>query len=165
MPKKRTTPPARYSDMGTPELRQHHSIITEDADEHSVRARNITQAPLDWYLAHDHITEPQWKAGDRIYRSFVYAGIPHATITDFTQVARSNKPHSFTDKQIAARERLYGALDQLESEGQHLVIRVCCFGEWPHAQGLPKRYAVQRLRSALDELAIYFGFINRGAKK
>lgn len=166
MPKKRPTLPAKYSDMGTPELRQHYTIVKEDADKHTQRARNITQAPLDWYLAHSHITHEQWQAGDRLFQSFTYAGLfPSTVVTYMDSGTKGTGGQSFTDTQIAARKRLYTALDQLEREGQQLVIHVCCLGDWPSITGTDRRYAVARLRSALHELAIYFGLIKTGEKR
>ena len=166
MTKKRKTPPAKFSDMGTPELRQHHTIIKEDADEHTTRAKNITQTPLDWYYAHDHITKIQWNAGDRIYRDFTHAGVYPSTVSNYINAIPSgNKQPTMTDNQIDARRRLYEAIDQLEYEGQLLITHVCCYGKWPYEEGLERRYASQRLRSALDELAIHYGFTRKGEKR
>lgn len=165
MPKKTKLPPAKHSDFGTKELRQHHTIVIEAADEYTERARNITQAPLDWYLVHGHISEAQWQAGSRMYNDFVYAGILHVSTTDFSQVIRGGgKPHDSSTGQIAARERFYKSLDQLEEEGQQLVLQVCCYGERPYLPGLPPRYALPRLKSALQELAVFFGFAKKGEK-
>jgi hypothetical protein len=146
----------RIGDLGTPELRNHHTIVIEETEDHISRARNITQTPLDWYLARNYITQEQWQAGNRMYCSFVQASFTQVTVTDFMRVSQKNKPRNFSDTQIAAREQFYKALHHLETEGQQLVLSVCCFSEWPYNQGFPRKYAIARLRSALQELAGFF---------
>jgi hypothetical protein len=156
MPKKSTLI-ARFSDVGTPELKNHHKIIIEQTDENTQRARNITQMPMDWYAAHKHITKTQWQAGNKVYEDFIYSGRYHLTVSCFTKTTSNSPPFHYSEQQLYARKRFYKALDQLEQEGQRLVVNICCLGEWAHQQGMSRKYAITRLRSALDELAHYFG--------
>jgi hypothetical protein len=147
----------RLGDLGTPELRNHHTIVIEQTENKQQRAKNITQTPLDWYFAHSHITQAQWKAGNRIYDDFIYSGRYHMTMSSFTKTGRTNAPFNYSDRQLMARKRFYNALDRLEKEGENLIVQVCCYGQRPHEQDFSARYAIARLRSALEELAYHYG--------
>ena len=165
MPKQRKTP-TKISDMGTPELRQHHTIIKEYVDEHTVQARNATQRPIDRYLSYKSISQEQWEAGDRVYRDFIHAGLLPKTTPDYSNVVKSKgKPSTSTEKQLEAREQFHKVLDCLEQEGRQLVWNVCCLGHPCSEQGMARKYAIARLRSALEELSYYFKFILPGEKK
>lgn len=108
------------SDLGSPELENHHILKIEYVDtegnytDHKKgrkRVRNITQTTLDYCKAYALIGEDQHKAGEQLYADCYYGGmVPRAIVTLMDGQPRSgggNRFSGFAEGRIDAQRR-YG---------------------------------------------------------
>jgi len=108
------------SDLGSPELENHHVLKIEYVDTEGnytdqkkgrKRVRNITQTTLDYCKAYALIGEDQHKAGEQLYADCYYGGmVPRAIVTLMDGQPRSgggNRFSGFAEGRIDAQRR-YG---------------------------------------------------------
>ncbi|NBX03971.1 MAG: hypothetical protein EBR02_07950 [Alphaproteobacteria bacterium] len=106
------------SDLGSPELENHHVLKVEfvdaegnyaDQNKGRKRVRNITQTTLDYCKAYALISEDQHKAGEQLYSDCYYGGmIPRAIATLMDGLPRtggSGRFSGFAEGRIDAQRR------------------------------------------------------------
>lgn len=161
---------ADRGDVGTKELRQHHQLVDHyaavDGDEAVVK-RVVTQYPLDRYKARGLIGVLEWRAGEKLRKTFERAGLqPRVTGSyqpDKIQSSAKAWEH-MTDSQSDAR----GSFDQtMRILGQlgGVALHVACLGgtpaDWAASRfGMRGRNAevagMAALRLSLDQLVDYY---------
>lgn len=151
----------RHSDIGTPELRQHHAVEMHYGHNEVKHARVVTQMPHDYMLHRDWITDSQWQAADYLYRDYVIAGLPPA-ITAALGVVGGGGNTDVAAFKIDGWRRIQSAIESVRGrEQQRLVIYVICFGERvmdiEQMRVVKPRQGMVLLRQALDDLVKFYG--------
>jgi hypothetical protein len=106
------------SDLGSPELENHHALKIEFVDSEGnytdpqkgrKRVRNLTQTTLDYCKAYALIGEDQHKAGEQLYADCYYGGmVPRAIVTLMDGMPRSGggkRFSGFAEGRIDAQRR------------------------------------------------------------
>lgn len=113
------------SDLGTPELENHHAMKIEyvdaegnytDPQKGRKRARNITQTTLDYCKAYALISEEQHAAGERLYWDCYYGGLVSRAVALLpTGMPRSktNKFPDFAEGRVDSQRRYARVRDEL----------------------------------------------------
>ena len=96
---------ARTSDLGTPELENHHELKVEyvdgdgeltDPGKGCKRVRNLTQTTLDYLKRHGFLNDEQFDAGERFYWDCYFAGfVPRAMAPTLDGIPRSKTNRFF----------------------------------------------------------------------
>jgi hypothetical protein len=139
------------------------------------------ESPLAWLARRKGrdgrplIDPHQFAAGERLRSDFTLAQLtPRVTSNWSSPGARGrggNVQGDFTDRVIAARQRLRRAIDEAGPEFSGLLMDVCCFlhglEDAERTRGWPARSAKIVLQLGLDRLARHYGFSPsiRGADK
>ena len=164
--------------------RSQHQILdlreqrTAKGDAVVVRV-NHAESPLGWLVSHkDKNGKPligleQFAAGERLRRDFTLANLsPRVTAAWGMPINRSGRgaggdQASMNDTMIAAKDRLWAAIDSVGPDLGGILLQVCC-----HLNGLaaaerhlgwPVRAGKVVLGIALDRLAAHYG-IGLGGK-
>ncbi len=105
------------SDLGSPELENHHVMKVDYVDAEGnyaepgkgrKRARNVTQTTLDYCKAYALISEDQHTAGEQLYADCYYSGlVPRAIVSMLDGLPRSGSPKflGFAEGRIDAQRR------------------------------------------------------------
>jgi hypothetical protein len=134
-----------------------------------------SESPLAWLARRRGrdgrmlISPHQLQAGERLRADFTHAQLMPRTTSDWTRPiaggrrgAAGERPGSFTEAMIAARQRLRQALDAVGPELAGLLIDVCCFlkglEDIERERAWPARSAKVVLQLALDRLARHYGY-------
>lgn len=134
---------------------------------------NNGESPLGWLFSHKDrtgkplINEHQFAAGERLRRDFTLANLsPHVTAMwgmPINHAGRSGDSDaaSMNDTMIAAKDRLWAALDALGPDLGGVLLQVCChlngLAEAERQLGWPARSGKVVLGIALDRLAVHYG--------
>ncbi|MEX0752402.1 MAG: DUF6456 domain-containing protein [Xanthobacteraceae bacterium] len=157
-----------------PFLRQHLAIARREvntATGPATVAVDDTESPLAWLARRKGrdgrpLIEPiQLQAGERLRAEFTFAQLmPRVTSNWSAAVAdgrRAAGPAAFTEKVIAARQRMRHTLEAAGPEFAGLLLDVCCFlkglEDVERERAWPPRSAKIVLQLALDRLARHYG--------
>jgi hypothetical protein len=127
---------------------------------------NLAEAPLGWLLAHGHVSERQYAAGEKLREDWERAQLgPRITMrwdsAPPDRTARGpHEPAPAGARQIAARDRFEAAAAAVGPGLRDILWRVVCAGEGMRdaesALGWPARAGKLVLRMALDRLADHY---------
>ena len=138
------------------------------AARRSVRSvtMNLAESPLGWLLAHGHVSQTQFDAGERLRDDWERAQLaPRVTMAwDSAPVARSRGASRTgadpSSCQIDARRRFDEAIASAGPGLADILWRVVCAGEGMRdaesALGWPARAGKLVLSFALDRVAAYY---------
>lgn len=140
--------------------------IEDSAGRMQVVAVNLGESPLSWLHARGHLSDRQYRAGERLRADWEKAGLG-ARVTmrwDATplqggkrEAGRSADP---TLAQMSARERFHAAIAAAGPGLADILWRVACAGEGliaaERALGWPSRAGKLVLTLALDRVAIWY---------
>ena len=156
---------------------QKPAVIKDQEQRTIFTTRNETECPLGWMRARkDKAGNPllddfQFEAGERIRADFTMAQLsPRVTASwDFSGGSgASGGRHGgdvleVSEKVVAAKQRLFNALDVLGPEMSSIVLEVCCLMSGleaaERALGWPRRSAKLVLAIALSKLSIHYGLV------
>lgn len=123
-------------------------------------------SPVAWLKRHGHLSERQAEAADRLQEDYYLARLsPQVTQGwDLLPGARGRRgPHeplSPTERQVAARRRVHGAMEAVGHGLADVLWRVVCEGAGldaaERALGWPRRAGKLVLGLALDRLADFY---------
>ncbi len=124
---------------------------------------NLAESPLAWLHAHGHLDDRLFDAGERLRADYERSKLgPNITMRWDPVRVKGTGDHGLipTERQIAARERLHGALAHAGKGLQDILWRVVCASETlPVAEkGLqwPARSGKLVLKLALDRVADFY---------
>ncbi|MBV7255220.1 hypothetical protein KCG44_00325 [Pacificimonas sp. WHA3] len=143
---------------------------TRDAARAGARQVNRAEEPLAWLHARGKISDRQFEAGERLRGDFMAAGqSPRVTMAwDPAPVARGKRGAggwqeaalSPGERQVAAKERLEGALAAAGAGLSDVLTRIVCMGEGletaERSMGWPARSGKVVLCLALDRAAAFY---------
>jgi len=153
---------------------QRHLVereLTEEGARRSGGARgkrrsvtvNLAESPLTWLHARGHLDDRLFDAGERLRSDYERAQLaPSITMRwDMVRVkGGGDQGLTPTERQIAARDRFDGALDQAGTGLKDILWRVVCAGEGlPDAEkglGWPARSGKLVLKLALERVADFY---------
>jgi hypothetical protein len=129
-------------------------------------AVNLAESPLGWLLAHGHVSERQFNAGERLRADWERAQLsPRVTMSwDAAPVARGRGGAShgpdLNGTQLDAKRRFEGATAAAGPGLADILWRVVCAGEGMReaegALGWPARAGKLVLTLALDRVASFY---------
>jgi len=127
---------------------------------------NVTESPLGWLLAHGHVTQRQFDAGERLRSDWERAQLaPRVTMTwDAAPVTRGRGGSAtgldLNGAQLDAKRRFDQAIAAAGAGLSDILWRIVCAGEGMRdaetALGWPARAGKLVLRFALDRVADYY---------
>ena len=138
---------------------------------------NDAECPLGWMRARKDkngkrlISQVQFEAGERIRRDFTIAQMsPRVTSSwEFSgaaggkKVRRAEGAMEISEREMAAKQRLFAALDCLGAEMSGVVFEICCLASGLEAAerqfNWPRRSAKLVLQIALTKLSEHYGFV------
>ncbi len=156
---------------------QKPTIIKDHEQRTIFTIRNEAECPLGWMRARkDKAGNPllddfQFEAGERIRADFTMAQLsPKVTASwDFTGGSGASGGHpsgdvlEMSEKVVAAKQRLFKALDVLGPEMSSVVLEVCCLMNGLESAervlGWPRRSAKLVLQIALTKLSQHYGLV------
>lgn len=145
--------------------------LTEEGARRSGDARgkrrsvtvNLAESPLTWLHARGHLSDRLFDAGERLRADYERAQLaPSVTMRWDPVRVKGSGDHGLThgERQIAARARFDGALDQAGTGLKDILWRVVCAGEGlPEAEkglGWPARSGKLVLKLALERVADFY---------
>ena len=130
------------------------------------------ESPLAWLArrrgrdGRPMIEPHQLLAGERLRADFTRAHLMPRTTSNWESPISSDRSGggvcTFTEKMIAARQRVHQALDAAGPEFAGLLVDICCFlkglEDIERARAWPTRSAKIVLQLALDRLARHYGY-------
>lgn len=170
-------PQAPQVEIGT--FRRQHLALAECQIETEFGRSTVTvdesESPLAWLArrrsrdGNSMIAPHQLQAGERLRTDFTLASLMPRTTSNWSSPVVSgrraggiDRPATFTDTMIAARQRVQGALDACGPEFSGLLLDVCCFLKGleniERERRWPARSAKVVLQLALDRLARHYGY-------
>jgi len=129
-----------------------------------------SESPLGWLARRRGrdgrpLIEPhQLLAGERLRADFTHAHLMPRTTSNWDSPIRTGAGGAgdFTDRMIAARQRVDNALDRVGPEFAGLLLDVCCFlkrlEDIERERAWPARSAKVVLQLGLDRLARHYGY-------
>jgi hypothetical protein len=127
---------------------------------------NAAESPLGWLLAHSHVSQRQYDAGERLRSDWERAQLaPRVTMAwDSAPVARGRGGSAIgpdlTGAQLDAKRRFEEAVSSAGPGLSDILWRVVCAGEGMRqaesALGWPARAGKLVLTFALDRVAAYY---------
>lgn len=125
---------------------------------------NIGESPIAWLHARGHLDNRLFDAGEALRNDYERAQLSPSLTMRWDPVrvksGGGDRGLSPTEKQIAAKRRFDGALDQAGKGMKDILWRVVCAGEGlPEAEktlGWPARSGKLVLRLALDRVADFY---------
>ena len=124
---------------------------------------NLVESPVTWLHARGHIDDAQLLAGERLRADWEAAGLsPGVTMRwDPVRISGSgDRGLNPTERQISARQRFHGALNQAGPGLCDILWRVVCAGEALALAEKTLRWPVRSgklvLGLALDRLVAYY---------
>jgi hypothetical protein len=128
--------------------------------------RNLADSPLGWLLAHGHVSERQFAAGEQLRADWERAQLAPRVTANLSAPPNSRTargaptPLDATTAQIAARRRFDAAVAEVGPGLTDILWRVVCSGEAmrdaEQALGWPARAGKLVLVLALDHLAAFY---------
>ena len=163
-------------------LQASHQLRAEktisDAENRTVYvSTNQTESPLGWMRARKDksgkplISDEQFEAGEKIRRDFTLAQMSPRVTSSWEFTSTVSQKSSFqgdgaielTHKIMAARDRLFAALQMLGPEMSSIIMEVCCMSAGLESAerklGWPRRSGKLVLQIALDKLALHYGIV------
>lgn len=155
-----------YMDKGTAQFQAKVEpyFVTEKTKD-AYHKRVVVQVPLQYYhTATKAITRTQYRAGHRFYCDWRAAGYEFKSSPSLDVVKippRQDK--AMTSRQQDALDSFRAAQAAIQGKsGRILAEHVCCYGFLVKDVALPyscdTRYLMPRLKEALDDLALHYGF-------
>jgi hypothetical protein len=139
----------------------HIEVIISDPQRGGYELRRSVQIPLDLYKKREWITPDQWRAGDRLFKDYRYAGIYCPRGMELQEITSRGSLHGDGVKQQEARERVREAFKAVHGRiGQLMVLNVCCYGQalkgvvFDHYNNSNQKMA--RFCEALDDLVKFY---------
>lgn len=127
---------------------------------------NLGESPLGWLYAHGHLDERLFDAGERLRRDYELAQLSSAVTMRWDPVRIRHGRHSgsgrqsFTERQVAARQRFDGAMSAAGKGLEDILWRVVCACETllaaEKALEWPGRSGKLVLKLALDRVADFY---------
>lgn len=124
---------------------------------------NLAESPLSWLHAHGHLDDRLFDAGERLRLDYERAQLGPAVTMRWDPVrirGTGEQGLTPTERQIVARQRFDGALEEAGKGLQDILWRVVCAGETlPVAEKAlqwPARSGKLVLRLALDRVADFY---------
>jgi Domain of unknown function (DUF6456) len=156
---------------------QHQSLEIREMREPNGAAAmvrvNQAESPLAWLASHTDrqgrpmIGEAQFMAGERLRRDFTLANLqPSVTAMWGMPINSAGRrggadTGSLNDTMIAAKERVWRAVDAVGPDLGAILLQVCChlngLAQAERHLGWPARAGKVVLRIALDRLAAHYG--------
>lgn len=125
-------------------------------------AVNVRESPLSFYFDQGIISMVQHEAGERFRQDWEMSQVGSDRALDLERPFGSSGQRMM-DHQAEAIARVNNALRATGKIGGSLVINVCGDGHWAvdvgRSFGWPARYATQRMKEALDDLAVHYGMM------
>ena len=128
--------------------------------------KNLAESPLGWLLAHGHLSERQFAAGEQLRADWERAQLAPRVTADLRAPPNSRTargaptPLDATTAQIAAKRRFDSAVAAVGPGLTDILWRVVCSGEAmrdaEQALGWPARAGKLVLGLALDRLADHY---------
>lgn len=134
---------------------------------------NLKESPLSWLYRHKDkegralISRPQFEAGERLREDFTFAQILPQVTMNWSTFLQGRRPSGgggaaeLSQAAMAARERVYAALDEVGPDLSGVLVDVCCFlksiGDVERERGWPVRSGKVILLIALSALARHYG--------
>jgi hypothetical protein len=136
---------------------------------------NESESPLAWLRrrkgrdGRPMISAEEYEAGDRLRADFTRAQLTPSVTARWDAVASSRRSRraapdggaGMSDSAIAAKTRLYSALDAVGPELAGILVDICCYlqglEELEKRHGWPRRSGKVILRIALSALARHYG--------
>jgi hypothetical protein len=128
--------------------------------------KNLAESPLGWLLAHGHVSERQFAAGEQLRTDWERAQLAPRVTADLSAPPTSRTargapaPLDPTASQIAAKRRFESAVAAVGPGLTDILWRVVCAGEAmrdaERALGWPARAGKLVLVMALDRLAAFY---------
>lgn len=124
--------------------------------------RVANQTPLDSLRRRGSIDEPQFQAGVEMAKFFHVAGIMRMSRSKFEYQSPSTDTRlTGSEAQSYARERLKQCITAMGRVGSVIALDVCCYEytvkDCSKQKGFDEKYAMERLREALDDYAVALG--------
>jgi len=124
---------------------------------------NLAESPLGWLHAHGHLDDRLFDAGERLRADYERAQLsPSITMRwDPVRIKGSgDQGLTPTERQISARNRFDGAMEQAGNGLDNILWRVVCAGETlpvaEKALSWPARSGKLVLKLALDRVADFY---------
>ncbi|MDE1466412.1 DUF6456 domain-containing protein [Aurantiacibacter sp. D1-12] len=124
---------------------------------------NVGESPLGWLHAHGHLEDRLFDAGERLRADYERSQLgPNVTMRWDPVRVKSTGDAGLTptERQIAAKDRFDGALQQAGKGLQDILWRVVCGGETlpvaEKALAWPARSGKLVLKLALDRVADFY---------
>lgn len=121
-------------------------------------AKVLCQTPLDRYLARNQITQTQFQAGQRIYKTWYAAGRQPRLCSNYNQ--RTSRGIIDNESQAKAEEGYKKALIACGPVFSGIVVAVCLLGEsagdWATSQNKRKDSGIEYLRDGLNILISHY---------
>ena len=151
-------------------MREEVAMVGGQSGKRSAPARSVTvnrvESPLGWLLAHGHVSQRQYDAGERLRADWERAQLsPRVTMSwDAAPIARGRGGAAvgpdLTGSQIDARKRFDAAIAHAGPGLADILWRVVCAGEGMRdaetALGWPARAGKLVLIFALDRVAAFY---------
>lgn len=128
--------------------------------------KNLAESPLGWLLAHGHLSERQFAAGEQLRADWERAQLAPRVTADLSAPPNSRTgrgaptPLDPTVAQIAAKHRFDAAVASVGPGLTDILWRVVCSGDAmrdaEQALGWPARAGKLVLIMALDRLAAFY---------
>jgi len=150
------------------------------ADQHAREGRNASEArksqaavalnrkecPIEWYFHRGIVTLDQHAAAMKLRAHWELFQLGKQTALDPSRVrVDGGQPLGMTDRQLDGVRAVNGSLRAMGLIGSSVVVNVCCvgitLGAVEAAMRWRKGYGAERLREALDDLAVHYGFRTR----
>lgn len=129
----------------------------------SATAKRVAASPLDHYVGRDHLTDRQFRAGDRFRADYFRAGlVPPLARRLGAPIDGGPAGLTPSERQIAARQRWRRAITAVGQRLSPVLIAVCCeertAAQWSNRQGRGGEIeGMTTLRLALDTLGDHYG--------
>jgi hypothetical protein len=149
----------KHHDLGTPELHARHKVFINER-----RAFNMTQRPADAWLSMGYIESYHHQACERLYQSFIAAGMGDSPTMDWDRymgASRDTSGEECGDAQWKARKQYREALLAVKDPDVRATVEslVCHAG---NDAGAMFTMTTTRVRAgfmeALGQLARYYGY-------
>lgn len=166
------------------QVREQRNVTTPGGVQATVVA-NCSESPLSWLRARKdkagvpHISDDQFKAGERLRRDFTYAQMspkvtanwagPRPARASRRHGGRSGAPTDIGDRALVSRQNFYQALDGIGPELSGIVVEVCCFLHGLESAekrlNWPRRSGKLVLQLGLTALARHYGYSKAAQRK
>lgn len=122
---------------------------------------NVAESPLSWYFDRGIISMVQHEAGERFRQDWEMSQVGSTRTMDLEKPPGSSNKITISDHHADAIGRVNQALKSVGKISGTLIINICGDGHGimhvEKAFGWKQRYATDRFKEALDDLAEHYG--------